>query len=111
MNNSENVDPFAKGGGEPALLVARTTPMWHRPRPFTLAMGTATSRSPMLARLHFSVVIQGNYGQHFREKTQILFSSFAPARFPLKSQTSSRHRCFQVFSFARAVHSSMRAGR
>jgi hypothetical protein len=46
MNNSENVDPFAKGGGEPALLVARTTPMWHRPRPFTLAMGTATSRSP-----------------------------------------------------------------
>src|ERR1035441_10470055 len=41
MNNSENVDPFAKGGGEPALLVAPTTPMWHRPRPFTLAMGTA----------------------------------------------------------------------
>ena len=51
MNNGENVDPFAKGGGEPALLVARTTPMWHRPRPFTLAMGTATSRSlPASAR-------------------------------------------------------------
>lgn len=100
-----------EGWGGPAPPVARTTPMWHRPIPFTLAMGTATSRFPTLARRHSSVVRRGNYGQHFREKTQIPFSSFAQARFPLKSQTYRKRQYFQVFSYARAVRSCMRAGR